>query len=319
MQRSASFRFSVSYVIKLLLLAAALELTPKYAVADATAVVHPRYGKRDIDFYDEAIADATRAIKLNPKDDAAYNVRGVNKVMGGNHKGAISDYDQAIALNPKCNVYYHNRAMSKQETGDLTGAIADYSHAIELAPRDGDEFIYRGTAKQDAGDLHGAIADCTRALELWPRDLYAYDVRSIARYLNRDWPGALADFKKYCDISKGDELYAHLFIWIIQTRLGEKSAANGGLAIYAAKLSDQEEWSRGLTGYLLGKVPEAEVLRAASNSGMRCQAWFYIGMKKLLDGDKAAAAKDFKKCLATRRDNYGEYKCAKVELEGSAS
>ena len=46
-----------------------------------------------------------------------------------------------------------------------------------------------------------------------------------------------------------------------------------------------------------------------------CEAWFYAGMKKLLGGDKAAAANYFKKCLATEQKDFTEYLLAEAELK----
>ena len=51
------------------------------------------------------------------------------------------------------------------------------------------------------------------------------------------------------------------------------------------------------------------------DSGLHCHAWFYAGMKKLLAGDKKAAADYFRKCLATDQKTLTEYEMASTELK----
>jgi lipoprotein NlpI len=76
-----------------------------------------------------------------------------------------------------------------------------------------------------------------------------------------------------------------------------------------------------VAGHLLGKVPEADLFAAAKSPDPHkercrlCEAWFYAGMKRLLGGDKAAAAADFQKCLATGEKTFSEYRFAAAELK----
>ncbi len=51
--------------------------------------------------YDEAIADFTRTIALDPKDHSYYTLRGYAYEMKGQRDRAIADYRRAVKLNPK--------------------------------------------------------------------------------------------------------------------------------------------------------------------------------------------------------------------------
>ena len=46
-----------------------------------------------------------------------------------------------------------------------------------------------------------------------------------------------------------------------------------------------------------------------------CHAWYFVGMKNVLAGDKAAAVDDFQKCLATEARNRMTYGFAQAELK----
>jgi lipoprotein NlpI len=54
---------------------------------------------------------------------------------------------------------------------------------------------------------------------------------------------------------------------------------------------------------------------ARKDRGQRCEAWFYVGMKRLLAGDKDAAAVCFRKSLATEAWDWTEYHFAQAELK----
>jgi tetratricopeptide (TPR) repeat protein len=91
-------------------------------------------GYRNKGLNDQAIADYTEAITLNPNYDNAYDNRGIVYRDKGLYDQAIADYMQAIALKPdKANAYY-NRGGAYEEKGQRDQAIADYRMALKLAP-----------------------------------------------------------------------------------------------------------------------------------------------------------------------------------------
>jgi tetratricopeptide (TPR) repeat protein len=117
---------------------------------------------------DGAIADFTRAIELNPKDDAPYYNRAQAKWLKKDSGGAIADYTRAIELGSTNPAAYNNRANARAENNDRDGAIADYTRAIELKPNYARAYYNRAVAKKEKGDTTGAAADFKRAQELDP-------------------------------------------------------------------------------------------------------------------------------------------------------
>jgi lipoprotein NlpI len=136
----------------------------------------------------------------------------------------------------------------------------------------------------------------------------------------------LKDFNHFFDLSKDEQDYPRLFVWMIPARLNGADTANKDLTAYLDRRSNAapSDWFSNVAGHLLGKVTQADLFAAAKSPdtkkerGQLCEAWFYSGMKKLLDGDKTAAADHFRKCLATEQKIFVEYQFAQTELKSLA-
>ncbi len=128
--------------------------------------------------FEAGLAEASRAIELEPSNGHAWAVRGVARYQLGDADGAVADYTKAVELEPDLAGAWINRGIARaNRKDDLDGAIADYTRAIELEPRTAHIWWRRGKARVKKGDGSGAIADYTRSIEL--------DARSPAVWLDR--------------------------------------------------------------------------------------------------------------------------------------
>ena len=82
--------------------------------------------------HQEAVAECTEAIRLDPDHPHARIERGDLKSRQGQYEGAIADYDQAIRLDPRNAEAYLNRSLEKSELGRHDEAIADLDRAMRL-------------------------------------------------------------------------------------------------------------------------------------------------------------------------------------------
>src|SRR5215467_12809874 len=90
-----------------------------------------------------AVADYTKAIKLNPNNAEAYYNRGVARLIQGDKTGAIIDCTEAIKLDPTYAKAYHRRGDARAAQSDKTGAIKDYQKAADLYKRQGKLSLYQ--------------------------------------------------------------------------------------------------------------------------------------------------------------------------------
>ena len=283
-----------------------------------------------------AIADFNSAISLDPKVARPYGMRAEIELTRGDLGAAAADYSRALRLDPDNGAAYSGRAEVKYRKGDLDGAIADYNRAIELnsnlastqfvranpKPYRGEEarvYISRGDVNLLKGDLDAAIADYNQALKVDPTFVGAYGSRGSANLLAHEWTAALRDYGRFGESSKRDQDYSHLYIWLVQSRCGDRKVANKELVAYFNTTDGR--WTSKIASFLLGNLSEADFIAAAASSdaktdrGQHCELWFYAGMKELLAGNKPAAADYFKKCLATQQVTFYEYRLAKGELK----
>ena len=85
--------------------------------------------------FDQAIADYTEAIRLDPTAESSYQDRAFAWARLKNWRKAIQDYDQALRIDPRDADILRDRGLAHSYTKEYGKAIADYAEAIRLAPK----------------------------------------------------------------------------------------------------------------------------------------------------------------------------------------
>ena len=296
----------------------AIEIDPKYA----EAYINRGNAKSEKGDPDEAIVDLSRAIEINPKYAEAYINRGVAKGKKGDLDGEIADYSRAIEIDPEYAEAYSNRGLVKRIKGDLDGAVADYSSAIEINPNYAVAYINRGNAKNEKGDLDGAVADYSRAIEIAPDYAMAYSNRGNVFQAKGQFDRAVADFNKEVELNTKDE-YACLRL-LVATWLS-KGDAGGATATLRKHIdaNSSDDWVRTISKYYAGtdKMNEEAVLAEArkGKDGKEvrerlCEAYYYLGVKRLVAGNRKGAVEYFTSSIETDVKSFDEYKTSKALL-----
>jgi tetratricopeptide (TPR) repeat protein len=84
--------------------------------------------------FDDAIADANRAIMMNGKYAAPYFIRGNSYYRKCDFHRALKDYSRSIILDPDRAAYYYNLAQTYTRLGLVDEAIDMYGRAVEKDP-----------------------------------------------------------------------------------------------------------------------------------------------------------------------------------------
>lgn len=156
--------------------------------------------------YDQAIADFSKAVEINPRFAEAYYNRGNAYRAKREYKEAILNYTKAIEINPTNDMAaYQNRGHIYIVIGEYDRAISDFNKAIEINPRLAEPYNNRGCANRFKAEynylrklpyrdsVRRAIMDFNKALEIRPSYPEAYYNRAIAYYLEGEYNKAWAD------------------------------------------------------------------------------------------------------------------------------
>ena len=82
--------------------------------------------------YDQAIADFTNALEINPKYVDAYINRGIAHANKGEYDQAISDYTKALEIDPKGKDVYYNRGVAYYFKRTYDKSLENIEKAQEL-------------------------------------------------------------------------------------------------------------------------------------------------------------------------------------------
>jgi tetratricopeptide (TPR) repeat protein len=116
-------------------------------------------------YYEQAIENWTRALKLNPWNHDAYYYRGlVYQYQKEDYDRAIGDFTRAIKLRPDYAFYYARRGDVYRLKEDYDQAIADYTEAIVLSSDNADYYKDRGDTYEKKGDYEKALTDYDSAI-----------------------------------------------------------------------------------------------------------------------------------------------------------
>jgi Zn-dependent membrane protease YugP/tetratricopeptide (TPR) repeat protein len=179
--------------------------------------------------FDDAIAEYSRALELNPDLTVAWFNRGLCSLAAGRLEGAASDFNAAVRLAPHFldavaargeirlllgqhvlgladleAVLKQNPIQSRaltgladywQRRGDFERAIGVWSDALEAAPEKSEYYRNRGLMYYLQGNQEQAIRDQTTALRLDPTDAIARNNRGAAYLKCGAWSEAQEDLK----------------------------------------------------------------------------------------------------------------------------
>lgn len=264
----------------------AIKLDPANA---AFFVVRGRlWGKRgDIT---RAIADDDEAIRLDPNSAGAYNNRCTIFMLRERYKEALADCNAALKIDSSLAAAHFNKGVLVGIGGDNAAALDEYSKAIEHDPRFAPAYKNRGTLRFDAGQFEGALSDLDQAAQLMGADPYVALWRYLARrrvagLAGRDDPQAAADLQP------------------------------------VAERLDGATWPAPVLAMMLGKAEPAAVFDAAQKGDARqssdrmCEASFYVGEWRLLQGEKGPALRLLSDAERDCRTTFAESAGARSELE----
>ncbi len=193
-QRGCTYLWRSQYDKAIADLSKAIRLDPKF--------VWP-YAARGVAFramgdFDKAMADFCESIRVDPKYAPAYRERGIEfrDREPRDYEKAIADFTEAIRLDPKYTAAYMDRGIAyrDREPRELEKAFADFAEAIRVGPNSPLGYHVRGhTYCWTTGEYDKAIADCSEAIRIDPKFAAAYNERGVAYRMSGELDKAITD------------------------------------------------------------------------------------------------------------------------------
>ena len=297
-----------------------IKLDPKFATAyDHRAGAHRMSGE-----YEAGIADATKAIELEPTVADHYLARAWNLSELNRWKDALPDCEQAAKLAPENAELRIWQADARFLTGDLQGAVAAADEAIRNDKRGyykaGASFI-RGRALTRLQRFEEARGAFDLAMAYEPKRLETLAGRAFARMMTGDADGALKDaqqmradagsamlrawtflalarYAEASEIARGTlrradwslamTPYGAIVAAIADDSRGKTEDAHAVLAEAAGKL-EATRWPVPVITFLRGKMTAEALVVAAKDNSEQTEAHAYVGIQAAMNGHRDEA------------------------------
>jgi lipoprotein NlpI len=251
----------------------------------AVAFTRRATADRNLQLYDEALADSGKAIAHRPDYQPAYIARGNAEGSKGDYDAALKTFGQAIALDPNRPDGYNNRGNIYNQRGEFSRALADFDAALRLAP-------------------DYAWAQLNRGIAYYGFQEYAEAAKAFDAAASADPQNA----------------YAVLWLVLARSRAGEGSHME---LISAVLVLDLDRWPGPIVkDYQLALAPLAPVISPERpavalepSDGEKCERTFYDGELDLLQDKPETAKPKLQQAADTCPKTYIEHAGALAELK----
>jgi len=133
-----------------------------------------------------------------------YFFQGQNLFEEGKNEEAIKFYTKFLEMFPKDQKAYNYRGLAYAERKQYEKAIEDYSKAIKLDPTFAPAYNNRGEAYYKIKEYEKGVADVTYVLKIYPDNLEAHFARGVMYMSDQDYDEAMKDFKYVLKVEPGN-------------------------------------------------------------------------------------------------------------------
>ena len=149
--------------------------------------------KINLEDFQGAEADCTKAIERNPFVPGCYQIRGYARIRQHKVDGAIEDYKKALEYDPENSGLWNNLALCRIENKDYEGAKKDIDRLIALAPRESNAFLMRADVAMRQKDTLSAEKDIDKAIEVDAYNSTVWTARAVLRLQQAKYKEAEGD------------------------------------------------------------------------------------------------------------------------------
>jgi tetratricopeptide (TPR) repeat protein len=268
----------------------------------------------------EALAKFQETIKLSPSDAMLYSDLAWVYYWRGETERAFTKFRKALEINPRDVELRDELAWLYFEVGQYEEALAVYRKAVEFAPNNVFSRNNFGWLYLYGGDYEEALAEFRKAVELDPGHLEAHNGIGNVYDIFGLHEEAAQEFLVLIDLDP-DDLYFRFSYILALERAGRPDAAASYLS-ELARAAEGKPWPAAIARLYVGEASEKDVLEAVKEGveveeiERECEAYYFLGMRRLVDGEREKAREHFEKSIATNsKQESDEYYLSRVELK----
>lgn len=239
----------------------------------------------------------------------------LNEVLSSQHSDEIDS--QQLAR------FWFRRGALYDALGLSMLARFDFNMALEFNPSMADAYNYLGIQDTQNQQFDYAFEAFEAAIELEPSHSYAYLNRGITAYYDNRLALAVNDLQRHFEADPADP-YRSLWLYFAEQQQDDRAAR---IALAQRRLGHADgSWGWVLNDLMLGVVSEREFLKHHLSRNLDadetlverlCEAYFYLGKLKQLEGDNQRALVYFQLALSTSVFTFLEHRYASLEIERS--
>lgn len=155
--------------------------------------------KKTGDRYEAASAAFDKALELGDLGEyeaLAYNMRGTFKCLRGKHEEALADLTKCVELDPTMTQAYIKRASMYLELGRTGEAEADFETALEHNESDPDIYYHRAQTHFIKGELPEAAKDYQKSIDLDRDFIFSHIQLGVTQYKMGSIASSMATFRR---------------------------------------------------------------------------------------------------------------------------
>ncbi|KAL1874406.1 hypothetical protein VTK73DRAFT_332 [Phialemonium thermophilum] len=149
--------------------------------------------------YEQAAAAFDKAIELGDLGEyeaLAYNMRGTFRCLMGKHDEALADLSKSIELDPSMTQSYIKRASMNLELGAPEKAEEDFENAFKQDPNDPDIFYHRAQLNFIKGEFADAAKDYQKSIDLDRDFIFSHIQLGVTQYKMGSIASSMATFRR---------------------------------------------------------------------------------------------------------------------------
>jgi tetratricopeptide (TPR) repeat protein len=264
---------------------------------------------------DQAIDYITNRIRANPGGSSNYIWRANVWKIRKEYDIALADYNEAMRLDPGEALTYSNRAGIWLVKKEYDKALADCNEAIRLDPGFAHVYGNRGDAWRVKKEYDKALADYSEAIRLDPGYAWAYANRTLLELIEEK-SGVMEDARQAFERfgPKGDDAFYAAFLGYLGARRKGLDQDARSFLNEAARL-DPAAWPMPVVRFYRSELSQPDLMAAATDNDKQTEAHCYIGYRRVLDGDMAAAREHFAWVRDRGNPDFIEYTMSIAELD----